>query len=87
MSEYRARIIASKKYYCSACDRAFRDKTVLNKHLNGLVHHPERKVNYECGKCNFKTRFLPNWTRHLKTKKHAKQIMNAVLKELVLLWS
>ena len=34
-------------------------------------------VNYECKKCNFLTLLKSNYTRHLKTSKHSKNIKNA----------
>ena len=62
--------IESKKYYCLECNKAFRDKYSLDKHLNGLKHHPERKISYHCASCNYTTKFKHCLTQHLHTKKH-----------------
>ena len=66
----RQRDIASKKYYCSECDKAFRDKTTLDIHLNGLKHHPERKKIYKCEQCNFSSKIKTNYNIHLNSRKH-----------------
>ena len=70
----RNRDITSKKYYCSECEKAFRDKYTLDNHLNGLKHHPERKVKHECLLCNYTSPFKANLNKHNNSRKHARKV-------------
>ena len=66
----RQKDIENKKYYCVDCDKSFRDKYTLDKHLDGLKHHPERKVMYHCESCDYTTKFKHCLKNHLTTQKH-----------------
>lgn len=68
--QQRIRDIASKKYYCSDCDKAFRDKSVLNAHLSGLKHNPDRLVKHTCLPCNYTTRVKANLNKHMMSVRH-----------------
>ena len=73
----RARDLASKKYYCDTCDKAFKDRHDLNKHLNGLKHHPERLTSHTCHYCNYTTRLKSRMTRHEQSKRHRARVLTA----------
>jgi hypothetical protein len=62
--------IDAKKYHCFDCDKSFRDKYSLTKHLNGLKHHPERKVVHECKICNYVTKHKNCINQHNQSQKH-----------------
>lgn len=69
----RARDIANKTYYCHECKKAFRDKYTLTNHLNGLKHHPERKVKYSCICCDYSTTIKSCLEKHKLSRRHQKK--------------
>ena len=62
--------IACRTYYCEECEKAFRDITTLNTHLNSYKHNPGRYTTYDCEICNFHTKIKTAMNKHIKTQKH-----------------
>ena len=69
-----AKNILNKKYFCVECDRAFRDKAILELHRASKFHVIKPRVIrlHVCDKCNFFTKYKQSYNKHLKTKKHLK---------------
>jgi hypothetical protein len=66
----RLRDLESKKYHCQTCDKSFRDRTVLNKHLTSMIHNPERYVRHTCLVCMYSTRVKANLRKHKTSQRH-----------------
>ena len=75
-SEARRIVKESGVFRCELCNNTYSDAYVLKLHLDSLVHHPERKVSYDCNLCNFHTIQKTIFKTHENTKKHKKRIMN-----------
>ena len=70
----RKAVLESGIYHCDTCNKSFRDSYELNLHMNRLIHHPERKVSYDCHLCNFHTIQKTIFKTHEATKKHRNRI-------------
>jgi DNA-directed RNA polymerase subunit RPC12/RpoP len=68
--KHRAKDLRNRKYLCVECDKPFRDKYTLTKHLNSTVHNPKPKIHYSCDLCGFKSHIKTQLKIHNKTKKH-----------------
>ena len=67
----RIKNINAKKFYCSDCDKVFKDSFDLKNHLaKTKKHNPEKYIIYKCECCNFKSRFKPVYKKHLESRKH-----------------
>lgn len=68
--KYKLKAVAKKTYYCEEHDIAYMNITTLTNHLNGMQHHPERYVSYDCDDCNYHTKNKYDFNIHLRSKKH-----------------
>ena len=73
-AEARQLVKESGMFRCESCNNSFRDAYGLKLHLDSLVHHPERKVSYDCHLCNFHTIQKTIFKTHEETRKHKKRI-------------
>ena len=63
--------LENKKYYCMDCDKAYRDKTQLDRHLRSKKHNN----NYKRYKCPFNGCLYENSAQwhlniHMNSRKH-----------------
>ncbi len=77
-NERNKRNIENKKYYCKSHNMSFRDKTILNKHLNSRKHIIKPCVSYVCELCNFNTINKTKYNAHGKTKKHIRKLKDEI---------
>lgn len=73
-TELRKATIEAGIYKCNLCNKVFRDAYDLKSHLNKLIHHPERKVSYDCHLCNFHTIQKTIFKTHEATRKHQRRL-------------
>jgi len=73
--KYLLKNIRLKKHFCESCNKAFRDARTLRNHMNSGVHNPKPKVKYDCDICKYSTKMKSSMTKHIKTKKHNKNVI------------
>lgn len=67
----RIKNINAKKFYCSDCDKVFKDSFDLKNHLTKTKkHNLHLYKNYKCDTCNFSTKIKKAYNNHLQCKKH-----------------
>lgn len=75
LQEYRRNLfnsnIENKKYYCDKCNKAYRDKTQLNRHLRSKKHNGIL-TRYKCthAECSYESKAQYHLNKHLQSRKH-----------------
>lgn len=72
----RRRNIELGRHKCDECNKCFRSPDRLKTHMDGLIHHPERRVSYSCETCNYTTKFKAVHKRHTESQRHIRAMEN-----------
>ena len=63
--------IVDKKYHCESCQKSYRDKTQLNRHLRSKSHN-NTYIRYKCPHlgCAYENNAQYHLNIHLSSRKH-----------------